>query len=321
MKIDKLYDLSVVIINYRTPEMTIDCVNSLIPELKDINAKVIIVDNASGDDSTSIIRKYINDSNNNSAVDLIQSKKNLGFSGGNNLGINAVNAKYYLLLNSDTIVKEYAIERLMASIQSNSKVGLVTPALHSENGEIQDSCFRYMTPISEFIAAARTGIIYKLLSKYVIPLSITSEVSSPPWSSFACVLIRKEVFDEVGLLDDGFFMYYEDTEFCYRARKANWNIENNPASQVIHLCGKSSSLNEDKKRNKRQPHYVYESRTRYFYTLYGRKGLVMANIYWLLGRMISKTIQIMGRKNKATPRHQWLDIWINFIKPLGNDKK
>ena len=311
------FDLNVVIINYRTPHMTIDCVSSVLPELSDMSAIVTIVDNNSGDDSVYIIQNWIEKNKNSNVVKFIESSINHGFSGGNNLGINAFKSKYNLLLNSDTVIKKGAIRALISSMESNSDIGLITPRLESSDGTLQESCFNFISPISEFIAAARTGFIYKLLSKFVVPLPVIESISSPPWSSFACVLIRNEVFDDVGLLDDGFFMYYEDTEFCYRARKSGWNIINEPESQVIHLCGKSSSFNDDVKSKKRPPRYFYESRSRYFFLVYGRSGLLMANVLWLLGRVISKSIQIMGRSNKSTPERQWLDIWINFYKPLS----
>ena len=316
-----MLDLAIIIVNYRTPSVTTECLASILPEASEYSIGVVVVDNASGDNSVSLIEDWCKINDSNSIINVISSAENLGFSGGNNIGIKSVHAKYYLLLNSDTLLHKDALKILIETASKSPKAGLVTPMLIGPDGSPQESCFNFMTPVSEFISAARTGFVYKILSKFTIPLPITNETSSPPWSSFACVLIRSEVFNDIGLLDDGFFMYYEDAEFCYRARKAGWDIINEPSAQVIHLGGMSSSFNDDLKSRKRTPRYLYESRARFFYILYGRAGLLAANLLWLLGRIISKSIQCMGRSNKAIPHKQWLDIWINFLNPLARGRK
>ncbi len=309
-------DLAIIIINYRTPGMTIECLETVLPEIQSMSSKVIIVDNASGDDSIEQLNNWCAKNDHSLYVSIIASTRNLGFSGGNNLGINAIEAKFYLLLNSDTLLRENAIKALLNYAQSNPHAGLVSPGLEGTDGVAQEGCFNTISPVSEFLFAARTGFIYRMLSRFVIPVPVTDVITMPEWTSFACVLIRKQVFDGVGLLDDGFFMYFEDAEFCYRARKAGWEIVNIPSAHVVHLGGMSSTLNTDAKLYKRPPRYLYESRTRYFYLLYGRSGLLAANIMWYMGRLISKTIQLTGRTNKALPEKQWRDIWINFMDPL-----
>jgi len=315
-----MIDLAIIIINYRTPVMTAECLESVLPEIKNISSRIIVVDNDSGDNSIEYLETWCGKNDHDSNITIIGSEHNLGFSGGNNLGINSVDAKYYLLLNSDTLLNKDSIISLISYANNNPETGLITPRLENIDGSAQECCFQYITPMSEFLSAARTGFIYRLFSRYVIPVPVVDAITSPQWSSFACVLIRKQVFDKIGLLDDGFFMYFEDTEFCYRARKAKWDIINLPASRVIHLGGMSSTLADDVKSNNRPPRYLYESRARYFYLLYGRAGLLAANILWHLGRIISKTIQVLGRSNKATPSMQWHDIWINFLDPLHNKR-
>ena len=310
------HDLAIIIVNYRTPAMTIECLTSLMSVLPDISVSIIIVDNDSGDDSVNIISQWCEVNDVNSVVRVIGSSKNLGFSGGNNLGIKSVKADFYLLLNSDTLVKKNALELLMEAAIADPKVGLVTPGLENIDGEKQISCFQSISPISEFVSAANTGPLSKLFSKYIVPIPVINNISSPIWSSFACVLVKKEVFDAIGLLDDGFFMYFEDAEYCYRAKQNGWKTINIPSSHVIHLGGKSSSFKDDTHFRKRLPRYYYEARARYFYKLYGRIGLVVANLCWWAGRLVSKLRQISGNTDKAAIEMQWIDIWINWLHPL-----
>jgi len=311
-----MYDIAIIIINYRTPDVTTMCLQSVSHEIIGLNAKIIVVDNNSADGSIEIIKSWIDENHVNNKMTLLCSEKNLGFSGGNNLGITSIDSKYYLLLNSDTLVKPGAIKQLLKTAKVNKNTGLVTPRLEGENGSIQASCFRYISPISELIASAQTGLVTKLLIKFDVPLDQREVISSPPWTSFACVLVKKEVFNDIGLLDDGFFMYFEDTEFCYRARKASWNILNDPGSHVVHLQGVSSKVEEKSQLKSRLPRYYYESRTRYFYKRYGWYGPLFANLCWHTGRMISLVRQLFGRKDKSVISYQWRDIWINYFRPL-----
>jgi GT2 family glycosyltransferase len=136
------------------------------------------------------------------------------------------------------------------------------------------------------------------------------------WLSFACVLIKGEVFKQVGLLDEGFFMYFEDAEFCRRARQSGWLALYYPHARVVHLRGRSSPVKAQTRSKKRLARYYYESRTRYFYLSYGWHGVILANLAWWLGRLISKPRQILGRVDKVAVESYWLDIWTNWRRPL-----
>lgn len=309
-------DLTVVIINYRTADMVINCLKTLLPELIDVSCCIVIIDNASNDGSFENIRDWVSESGDTAIIKLVGSMSNGGFSSGNNLGIKERDSKYYLLLNSDTLIRPQSIQLLLKSASVNKYAGLITPRLEWPDGSPQESCFLFHSPLSELISSAQTGFITKLLSKYNVPLATIDGASKPDWSSFACVLIKKEVFNDVGFMDDGYFMYFEDAEFCHRARKAGWKVLNEPSAHVVHLRGGSSPVKENTKLRKRLPRYYYESRTRYFYQTHGWLGLTSANLLWIAGRIISKIRQMLGRSDKAVSEKQWLDIWINWLNPL-----
>ena len=308
--------LSIVIVNYRTPILVIDCLETLLPELPGLRAKVVVVDNNSGDDSPGIIRNWLTARDPDHRVLLVQSETNSGFAGGNNIGIDTLRASFYLLLNSDTRLRSGSIRNLLETARKFPDAGLVSPRLEWPNGEGQESCFRFHTPYSELIAAAQTRVIDGLFKRYIVPMPVQDRIVRPQWTSFACVLIRREVFEQIGLLDDGYFMYFEDAEFCHRAGKAGWGIVHDPEARVVHLRGGSSPVKERTRQKKRLPRYFHESRTRFFYQLYGWTGLLAANVMWWLGRLISKARQMTGRADKAAIEGQWLDIWTNWLQPL-----
>ena len=308
--------LSVVIVNYRTPNLVIDCLVTLLPELQGLDARVVIVDNHSLDDSATVIRKWLAVNDNNNLVLLLESPVNAGFASGNNLGIKAISAQLYLLLNSDTLIRPGAIHTLINTALNEPKAGLLSPRLEWPDGLGQESCFRFHTPMSELIGSAQTGAVDKLLKKHVVPMPLQTQISTPDWTSFACVLIKDEVIQDIGLLDEGYFMYFEDVAFCHRAQNAGWTIVHNPEAHVVHLRGGSSPVKAQTIMKKRVPKYFYESRARFFYEVYGWTGLVAANVLWWAGRLISKSRQILGRSDKAAVDRQWLDIWSNWLNPL-----
>jgi N-acetylglucosaminyl-diphospho-decaprenol L-rhamnosyltransferase len=308
--------LSIVIVNFRTPKLVTECLRSFLADLDGVNARVVVVDNQSGDGSPEIISAWLAAHDVMGKVMLVQSKRNAGFAGGNNIGIQAYKAQYYLLLNSDTLIRPGAIRTILDTVSSSPQVGLVSPRLEWPDGTGQESCFRFHTPFSELSGASQTGLIDRLLGKYIIALPVQTKIARPQWTSFACVLIKNEVFQQIGLLDDGYFMYFEDVEFCHRAHKAGWAIVHNPEARVVHLRGGSSPVKEQTRLKKRVSRYFYESRTRFFYQAYGWLGLTSANLLWWMGRTVSGARQLLGRSDKAAIEGQWLDIWTNWLNPL-----
>ena len=313
---EEMLQLSVVLVNYRTPELILDCLVTLLPDMSGLHARVVVVDNHSDDDSSGIICSWLYKNDVEKKVMFIQSETNSGFAGGNNLGIRSMRARHYLLLNSDTLVRSGAVATLLETAAHYSQAGIMSPRLEWCDGTGQESCFRFHTPLSELIDAAKTSLVSRLLNRYVVALPVQREIAIPQWTSFACVLIRDEVFQQIGLLDDGYFMYFEDVEFCLRAHKAGWQIIHNPAARIVHLRGGSSSVKESSRLKKRMPRYYYESRTRFYYQAHGWIGLTAANLFWWLGRLLSFFRQMAGRRDKAASDKQWIDIWTNWLDPL-----
>ena len=313
----KKYQFVVVIINYKTPYLILNCLESLLPELHGLSAKVIVVDNNSHDGSDEIIQYWIEYSFFSGKVELISSLENTGFSGGNNLGIQHIKADYYLLLNSDTLIRKGAIKLLLNAAKENEKAGLISPRLEWLNGDAQESCFRFHSPLSELISSANTGIITKCLRKFNVPQPVSEVANYYDWTSFACVLVKSDVFDDIGMMDDGYFMYFEDVAFSFHSQQAGWKVLNVPDAHVVHLRGGSSPVKSQAKQRKRLPRYYYESRTRYFYQSYGWFGLFNANLLWTLGFGLSLLRRLISPSLKLNvSAYQWRDIWTNFFSPL-----
>ena len=311
-------NLFTIIVNYATPKLCNACLESIYSNHPNSIDKTLVIDNKSPDNSIDVISDYIKHNNLNDYVGLITSGKNAGFSSGNNIGIKASDSEFVLLLNSDTIVRAGAIELLVKALQDNPLMGMASPGLEWPDGIPQESCLRFHKPINELIRSAATGPITRLFKRYEVPLRVSDKVIYPEWTSFACVLIRRQVFEDIGLLDEQFFMYFEDVDFCKRASEAGWKIIHNPAAHVVHLRGGSSPVKSRAAKKKRLPRYFYESRSRYYFKHFGHSGLFAANIFWHFGGLVAMVRKLVSRDYKSNIcEKQWCDIWTNFFNPTA----
>jgi GT2 family glycosyltransferase len=310
-----------VIINYKTPGLTLDCLSSLEPNIADLpDSQAIVVDNASRDDSASILRREISARCWDSWADVVEAPNNAGFSAGNNRGIAAAQSRAefdaYLLANSDTILRPGALRALGQRLMSSPTVGLVGPRLEWPSGELQASCFRAISPVSELAAAAKTGVLSRLVGGDLpIPTDQQNGAGAEAlqWISFACVLIRAEAFAKIGPMDEGFFMYFEDVDYCRRARRSGWQLAYEPEAHVVHLRGGRSPEDFAREECQRRPRFYYESRSRYLAKYYGRTGPLSANFCWTLGRGISLVRELAANKSPHTAAREAGDIWTGAL--------
>jgi len=310
--------LLVVITSYRAPDLTIDCLHSLAQEKKTVHdMKVGICDNGNTDDTYDKITQVVAENNWSDWAYVRRVMPNRGFSGGNNVILReALNSDdcpdFFLLLNADTVVRPGALAKLLKSAKQYPEAGILGPRLEYLDGTPQISCFRYISPVSEMIHAARTGPVTRLLKKWDVPLNVSDEPIQPEWLSFACALIRKEVMQQNGVVDEGYFLYFDDVDYCRTTAMAGWKVQYIPDAVVVHLRGKSNPVKEYTLRRQRRPEYWYKSRSWYFTKHYGKKGLLLANTLWLAGQFISRLREVFGSKQPHLCEKEGRDIWIDF---------
>ncbi len=307
-------DLAIIVLNYRTPDLTVNCLCSLQGQIEP-GTRVIVVDNASGDGSAERLAREVVERGWSTWATVLQSPINGGFAAGNNLGIRAIDSAAYILLNSDTLVRPGALGSLREAMRIRPDAGIIGSGLVNLQGGPDGSFFRTTGPLSELVRGANTGVVSRLLRRFDPVLPPTDQPLEPGWVGFACVLIRREVIQEVGLLDDGYFMYFEDVDYCRRARQGGWKILYWPRAKVVHLLGGSSEVTSEAGVSRRAPRYFYEARARYFAKFYGRPGLWLANVLWYAGRSLALPRELLGRP-ASHRRHEALDIWINAANPL-----
>ncbi len=277
----------IVIVNYRTAELSIDSLRSLSTQVADLGGgRVVVVDNDSGDGSVEKLTAAIEREGWSSWVDVMRLDRNGGFAFGNNAGIRVALAysdhvDYVMLLNPDTVAREGAIKALVGFMDDHSRAGIAGSLLENADGGLECSAHRIHSPLSELDAGARLGLLSRLLHRYVVWGSPGTEAHQCDWVSGASLIVRREVLEQVGLMDDGYFLYFEEVDYCWRAKRDGWEVWYVPQSRVIHFEGAATGI---RTAAKRRASYWYDSRRRFFVKRYGISGLVLADILWAVGR-------------------------------------
>lgn len=234
-------NLSVVVVNYRTFEMTRNTINSLLEYSYPFTYEIVVVDNASGDDSLSKLQECFKD-----RVKFIASDENNGFAAGNNQALRQVESDYVLLLNSDTIVWQNTLENIYDYMEHHSDVGACGCRVRLEDGQLDKACKRSFPNVKNsffrlfHIPTSSKNDNYNLTD---LPDDGIYEIDC---LTGAFMFIRKDALDEVGLLDETFFMYGEDIDLCYRIKKGGWKIIYYGKSSITHLKGASSKKQKNK---------------------------------------------------------------------------
>jgi N-acetylglucosaminyl-diphospho-decaprenol L-rhamnosyltransferase len=298
--------LLVVITNYRVTELTIDCLRSIANEIETVpDTRVAVCENGTGDDSAEAIQRAITVNGWSSWCSLTAVPTNLGFTGGNNVILRSAlqspdPPQYALLLNADTIVRPGAFKALVDFMDDHPDVGLAGSRLEDPDATPQCSAFRFPTPIGEFEGNLKLGLISRLCRRWVVAPPVAGDVCQTDWAAAASLIIRRQVFDDIGLLDEGFFTFYEDVDFCFNARRAGWSVWYVPASRVVHLVGRSTGITV--KAPKRQPPYSFEARRRYFLKNHGPVYAALADAGRIIGLALWRLrVLLTGKQDITAP--------------------
>jgi GT2 family glycosyltransferase len=301
----------VVIVNYRTGPLVIDCLRSLAPEVAAAGrfgpVRVVITDNGSSDDSPAQIEKAISDNGWNEWAHLEPLGRNGGFAWGNNAAIrpalsSANPPTYFWLLNPDTTVREGGLVALLEFMQANSRAGIAGSRLEDPDGTPQRSVFRFPSVGGELDNGLRLGLASRLLASRVVAPEPPEEACRAQWLSGASLLVRSEVFEAIGLLDERYFMYFEETDLCKRASNAGWECWYVPQSRVVHLVGQAGSVSPQQPR-RRRPDYWFESRRRYFLKHLGRTRTLLADALFMAAFALWRGRRRLQGKPDTDPAH------------------
>jgi GT2 family glycosyltransferase len=212
-----------------------------------------------------------------------------------------------LLLNADTIVQEHAIESLVQFMDSCPKAGIAGSQLLTRDGEFQGSPFRFYSFLTEFDRGLRLGIVAKLLSACIAP---PKTVCSADWVAGTSMILRRSMLDQIGLLDEGLYSYFDDVDICLRARDAGWETWYVPQSKIIHFGGAATEIGRVQKR---LPSYWFEARRRYFLKNCGKLHTALADVAFLCGFACWRLRRRIQRKPDVDPPRMLADSFRHSV--------
>lgn len=337
MPADTAGSVQCIILNWRTAEMTLRSVEAALTAMAGIAGGITVVDNASGDGSFEIIRDAVI-TRGWQRVEVIAAPRNGGFGAGNNVGIRAglpaVFAHrpatldgpaqallagdstrsdgsrwftdYVYVLNSDAFPAPDAIAILRDHLDRTPAAGFAGSHIHGEDGETHLTTFRFPSALSELEGAMRFGPVSRRLQNHAVPRALPD--SGAPvqvdWLAGASLMMRRGALEKIGLFDEVFFLYFEETDLCLRLNRAGWQVHYLPDSHVMHIGSVSTGM----KKWARVPSYWFNSRWHYFLKNHGRLGAFAATAAHLAGGAFHRLRCAVTRKTPADPPHFWRSL-------------
>lgn len=316
--------VAIVIVNYRTPDLALRCIQSLAAERATLpRLKVIVVDGGSGDGSAEILAQALASPAYAGWTELLALPINGGFGWANNQALlhllqRADAPEFIHLLNPDTEIEPAAVIRLAEHLSANPRCAAVGSLLLNPDGTPSGSAFRFPSVGREFVRGAATPALGRLFG--IAPILIEDATTQPDWVTGASVMMRSDALREAGLFDDGFFLYFEEVELMWRLRKAGWSIAHEPRSRVRHIGGAATGVHEANAR--RHPAYWFNSRRRMFVRTHGALASSVATLAWLAGRALWKLREWLHlAHNRPAAAPEALDHLRLSLRPHPSDRR
>lgn len=266
-------DLSIIIVSWNVRDLLRRCLHSVFTsDAAPLQLEVIVVDNASADGSTAMVASEF------PQVRLIANAHNRGFPGANNQGLAVSSGRYVMLLNPDTEVLADALAAMVAYLDAHPQVGALGPQLLNPDGSVQSSRRRFPTFWTAVFESTwlQSWAPPGVLKHYYVLDRRDDEISEVDWVTGACLVVRREVIEQVGGLDESFFMYSEELDWCRRMKAAGWRVVYFPGAQVIHYEGKSSEQAVPARHI-----YFQTSKIRYFRKYHGAPAAAVLRLFLL----------------------------------------
>lgn len=294
-----------IIVNYRTAELSLKAVGSLLAEMQPLpRSRIYLVDNASADDSVPTFKQAIEREGWQNTVVLIGAPRNGGFGYGINLAVRRALAAgeppaYFYALNPDALVEPGSLARLLAFAERHPEVGLAGSHIRGTDGQAQVAAFRFPSFLGEIENTANVGLLTRLLSRHVVNLPLPTADCEVDWISGTSMLIRRSTFETVGFFDEEFFLYFEEVDFCRRAKQAgiaSWFVAGAP---ITHIGAAATGMKDE---TRPMPGYWFDSRHRYFRKHHGAAYATACDAACLLGMLVWRVKErALGRPGQWRP--------------------
>lgn len=290
-----MIDVSVIIPSWNAKKYLQDCINSIVRETKHNSIEIIVVDNASSDGSPEMIQKQFQQ------VKLIRNSENLGFAKACNIGMRQAQGKYFCILNSDVILQKECIDKMFSYMEKNPEIGVLGPKILYPDGRVQRTCMGFPTLWNTFCRATALDVIFpktRLFSGLFMTFWSYTTLRAVDVINGCLWMVRQNAVNNVGLLDENFFMYAEDKDWCKRFKKEGWQVVFFPDAEAIHFGGASSS-------NAPIKFYIEMQRAniqywRKHYSRFAQIGFILITLAHHLIRLVGQVMILIRRPSRWT---------------------
>jgi N-acetylglucosaminyl-diphospho-decaprenol L-rhamnosyltransferase len=287
-------DVSIVIVSFNTRELLRACLKSVMAS-NAVSLEVFVVDNNSSDKSAEMVEAEF------PRVTLIRNSENRGFAAANNLALPRAAGHYVLLLNPDTVVQSDTLIRLVAFMDSQPSAGICGPKVLNSDGSLQSCGYTYPTILSEIRQSKNINKLIRLFVGEAPTFPPTDQPRQAEWVDGCCLMIRRSVIEQIGLLDEQYFLYAEELDWCFNAHKHGWAIYTVPSAQMTHHQGKSSEQKRDSSLA-----LLIETRLSFYRKNYGALNALMISIVYVLGCLKQLNREPQKSKVKLRAVMHWL---------------
>jgi len=300
-------DVSVVIVSWNTCEILHQCLKSIYATIRSISFEVIVIDNGSTDGSVEMIRQEFD------RVKLLMNSENRGFAAANNQGVSIANGRYVLLLNSDTIVLDRAIEKTVAFADVHPDGAVTGCRALNPDRTLQGTCFMFPSLLNLLLLSSYLPQIYprsRFFGRERMTWWGRNDAREVDVVTGCFMLVRKEAISEIGLMDEQFFMYSEETDWCYRFKAKGWKNWFTPDGEIVHIGGASAA-----KLGARRAELQSNSDVRYMFKHWSKPrafiGLALLTMFYAL-RLVVLFIQQLLRRNRELDRKRMEHHWVGL---------
>lgn len=308
-----LPDLSIIIVNWNVRDLLRDCLRSIDTGRGALSVEVIVVDSASSDGSADMVAAEF------SWVRLIPCDDNVGFPRGNNIGLAESRGRYLMLLNPDTVVLDDALEMMLTFMERHPDIGALGPQLLNSDGSVQSSRRRFPTLATGFFESTWLDSLAPGVLRRYYALDLPDDATAGvDWLNGACIMVPLATYKRVGGMDEAYYMYSEELDWCRRIVEAGWRVVYYPEARVIHHYGKSSEQAVTAR------HINYQrAKLRYFRKYHGRQAAVVLRIFllavyaWQLSLEGIKGLFGSQRSMRRQRVRTYFDVLRSGLRPAG----
>ncbi|MCB5408575.1 glycosyltransferase family 2 protein [Pseudogemmobacter sp. CC-YST710] len=316
MRGNSLASVLTVILNWRTADMTLRAAEAARAAMQGISGAITIVDNASGDGSFDRMSRAVQArgwDKGETPVRVLQSGQNGGFGAGNNHGIRAglqgdfpagQRPDYVYVLNSDAFPEPGAIRTLLGYLEAHPEAGFAGSYIYGEDGAAHQTAFRFPSVAGEFESHLRLGLVSRLLRHKIVAMPVPQVTARAGWMAGASLMLRQDMLDQIGLFDERFFLYFEETDLMLRGARAGWQAVYLPESRVMHIGSVSTGMRQWQ----RLPGFWLDSRLHYFTKNHGRSGAIAATLAAALGGGLWRARLLVQTKERGDPPYYLRDM-------------